>query len=107
MSLTKSEIKKRFELNTAACEKVLNVFSLLSNKSRFRIMCMLCEGDFCVNEIVEVVQPGKVSNISQQLRLLMLSGYIEKRREKKHVIYHLKDQNIRKLIQFLEDSYPR
>ncbi|MFC2155004.1 ArsR/SmtB family transcription factor [Acidobacteriota bacterium] len=99
------EIKKRFEENEKVCEKVLNIFSLISNKTRFRILCLLKEGDFCVNDIVALIQLGKISNISQQLRLLSMADILEKRREKKQVFYHLKDEKIRKMIVFLEENY--
>jgi DNA-binding transcriptional ArsR family regulator len=99
------EIKKRFEGNEAVCQHVIDVFTLISNKTRFRILCLLKEGDFCVKDIVEVVQMGKISNISQQLRLLTMSGILEKRRDKKHIIYHFKDEKIKKMIVFLEKNY--
>ena len=76
------------------------MFTLFSNEKRFKILCLLDEGDFCVNEIARMVD-GKTSNVSQQLRMLTLAGYLEKRREDKSVIYHLKDQKIKKVLRFL------
>lgn len=99
------EIKNYFKENEKVCEKVLNVFALISNKTRFRILCLLKEDDFCVNDIVNILQLGKISNISQQLRLLTMADILEKRREKKQVFYHLKDEKIRKMIAFLEENY--
>jgi DNA-binding transcriptional ArsR family regulator len=99
------QLKEQFSRNKAACDKVINIFSLISNKCRFRILCLLTKGDFCVNEIVEIIQVGKVSNISQQLKLLTLSGILEKRRDNKHVIYHLKDEQVRQVILFFEKLF--
>lgn len=89
----------------AVCQKVIDVLSLFSNKTRFRILCALAEGDFCVNDLKEVVGLGKVSNTSQQLKLLTLAGVLEKQRDKQQIIYRLKDKRVRQLIDFLKAIY--
>jgi len=90
--------------NGKRCEKVLGMFSLFSNEKRFKILCVLSEGDFCVNEIVRLVG-GKSSNISQQLKLLSLAGYLEKKREERSIYYHLRDQRIKKVLHFLKREF--
>ena len=90
--------------NSRACENMLQIFSLFSNKYRFRILCVLNEGDFCVNEIARVVE-GNISNVSQQLKLLLLAGYIEKKREQKLVYYHLTHDGIKDLLKFLQKRF--
>jgi ArsR family transcriptional regulator len=102
---TVEEIRKRFANNEDVCRRVIDVMSLMSNKTRFRILCVLAEGDFCVTEIVEAVQMGKLSNISQQLRVLNLAGVVEKTREQQRVIYHLKDRRLARLIKILEKEF--
>jgi ArsR family transcriptional regulator len=99
------EIKKRFANNEDVCRRVIDVLSLMSNKTRFRILCVLAEGDFCVTDIVDAVQMGKLSNISQQLRVLSLAGIVEKTRQQQRVIYHLKDRRLAKLIKVLEKEF--
>jgi DNA-binding transcriptional ArsR family regulator len=99
------DIKSRFRENELVCEKVMDILSLISNKTRFRILCALKEGDFCVNEIVDIIQMGKVSNVSQQLRLLSMANIIESHRDQKKIIYRLKDEKVRKMISFLEENY--
>lgn len=98
------DVAEQFLRNNAACEHVLGMFSLFSNKIRFKILCVLKEGDLCVKEIVAVVG-GKVSNISQQLKILTLAGYLTKKREEKTVIYHLEDQQVKKVVQFLWNEF--
>ena len=99
------KIRNKFAAGEEVCKNVLQLFSLLSNKTRFRIICMLSEGDFCVNEIVETVQIGKISHISQQLRILTLSGILEKRRDAQKVIYSLSDVRYAALVKFLEKTF--
>ena len=78
---------------------------MIANKARFRILCLLREDWFSVNEIVEVIQAGKLTNISQQLKMLTLAGLIEKKKESRQVFYTLKDEAIREMIDFLEKQY--
>ena len=106
--LTKNEIqriKDKFSGRDLICEQMINLFSLLSNKIRFRVLCLLLEGDFCVTDIVDIIQIGKISNVSQQLKLLTMSGIIENRREKKQIFYSIKNDKIRDLITYLQKNY--
>ena len=98
-------IKNRFKNNDLVCEKIIHLFSLISNKIRFRILCLLLEGDFCVSEIVDIIQIGKMSNVSQQLKLLTMAGIIEKHRNKKQIFYHLKNEEIKQIINHLHTNY--
>ena len=98
-------IKEEFEGNQLVCEQVVGLFHQLSNKSRFRIACMLLHGEACVQDIAEVVADGKMSNISQQLRMLRLSGVVSKRRDKKQILYSLADQRIARLITYLRGEF--
>ena len=105
MEITLQEIKERFAANQNTCEHLVGVFSLLSNKHRLRILCMLMGGEFCVNDIVDTVSPGKLTNISQQLRMLALAGFIKKRRVEQKQMYSIADDRIRELLTFLEQNY--
>ncbi|MBN2444376.1 MAG: winged helix-turn-helix transcriptional regulator [Spirochaetales bacterium] len=92
--------------NTEACECILQTLSLLSNKTRLHILCILSNSDYCVGEIGEIVG-GKTSNISQQLKMLTMAGYLEKRRSEKNIFYHLKDEKIKKLLDFFRDNFTK
>lgn len=105
MNSNLDEIKKRFENNEDACQKVVDIFALISNRTRFRILCLLTEGDFCVGDIVDTIQISNFSNISQQLRLLSMAGIVESRRDGKRIIYHLKDQRVRDVIGYLHEKF--
>lgn len=105
MKETLEQIKQRFKENEAVCQKVVDIFALISNKTRFRILCLLTEGDFCVGDIVDTIQISNFSNISQQLRLLNMAGIVDRRRDGKRIIYHLQDENVREIIIYLHDNY--
>ncbi len=99
------QIKDEFDSNQQVCEQVVGLFQLLSNKVRFRIVCLLLHGEACVQEIADVVSEGQMSNISQQLRMLRLAGVVAKRRDKKQIQYRIADERIRGLIEFLRCEY--
>jgi DNA-binding transcriptional ArsR family regulator len=99
------QMKQEFQGNELLCAKVITLFQLISNKTRFRIICLLSRGEFCVNDIVEVIDAGKLSNISQQLKILSLAGLIERRRCQKNILYSLKDQRIRDMIDYFRSQF--
>lgn len=106
--MTKEElesIKAQFDQNQVVCEKVVGLFHLFSSKIRFRTVCMLMYGEACVQEIAEVVTAGKMSNISQQLRVLRLAGVVKQRRDKKQVLYSLADPKVAKMIEYLRGEF--
>jgi DNA-binding transcriptional ArsR family regulator len=98
-------LKEAFRKDEAVCAHVTQLFHLFSNKGRFRIACLLARGEFCVSDITEVVSEGKTSNISQQLKMLTLSGVIERRRENRRILYRLKDPRVGNMIQFLQEQF--
>ena len=98
-------IKKKFKKSDSTCDQLIELFQLLANKARFRIVCMLMEGEFCVQEILETTDEGKISNISQHLKLLLLSKIVEKRRENKNIYYRLSNENVRDMFSYLHSKY--
>ena len=86
--------------DSAKCEFFLTLLSLISSEYRFKILCLLSDGDYCVADITALVG-GNSSNISQQLKTLTLAGYVSKRREGKKLYYSLRDNRIKKLLHFL------
>ncbi len=105
MNPAAKQMKALFAQNEAVCSRVLDLFQLISNKTRFRIICLLLRGEFSVNEIVEVVSERQLSNISQQLKILTLAGIVERRRLKRQILYSLKDERVKNLVQFLQQQF--
>ena len=99
------ELKKEFSNNEEVCRHVIGLFQLMSNKQRFRIVCILSRGEFCVNEIAQILGTDKLSNISQQLKVLRLAGVIKSERDEKKMVYSLVDDRFKEVIQFLKHNY--
>ncbi|MBU1063780.1 metalloregulator ArsR/SmtB family transcription factor [bacterium] len=105
MKETLEQIKQRFKNNEPVCQRVVDLFALISNRTRFRILCLLTESEFCVGEIVDTIQTSNFSNVSQQLRLLNMAGIVERRRDGKRIIYKLVDDRVKEIITYLHDSF--
>ena len=99
------ELQEEFANNEEVCRDVIGLFQLMSNKQRFRIVCILSRGDFCVNEIAKILGTSKISNISQQLKVLRLAGVIRSERDEKKMVYSLADERFRQIITFLKANY--
>ena len=97
----KQRIAEYFHANRDRCQKTLELFSMFANETRFKILCILAEHDFCVNDLVEIID-AKHSNVSQQLKMLRLSGYVTKKRDGKSIIYHLENEDVRTAISFIQ-----
>ena len=97
----KQAIAAYFQANQDRCKKTLELFSMFANETRFKILCILAEHDFCVKDIVEIID-AKHSNVSQQLKMLRLSGYVTKERYGKSIVYHLENSEVRSAIHFVQ-----
>ncbi|MBL7005881.1 MAG: winged helix-turn-helix transcriptional regulator [Spirochaetia bacterium] len=95
-------IKERFDEDR--CSRVERMLSIMSNPVRFHILCALERESFSVSELVELTG-GKLSNVSQQLKMMTLAGYVAKERLGKQSIYTIKDEKIGKLIKKLEELF--
>ncbi len=89
----------------ACCQQVVGTLALLANARRLRILCALADGELSVADIVRAVN-GRISGVSQQLKLLTLAGHLERRRSERSVIYRLADPRMRRILHFLKDEFP-
>ncbi len=98
-----NKIRSRFTEDR--CAQVERMMSIMSNQVRFHILCALNFEAFTVSELVEITG-SQASNVSQQLKMMTLAGYLEKERNGKQIYYHLKEKRISQLIRELEDMFP-
>ncbi|MCK5196743.1 MAG: winged helix-turn-helix transcriptional regulator [Spirochaetales bacterium] len=99
--LNKDVLKAKLLANDDACGELMKVLNLFASKTRFRILCILREQDFCVSDIAEIVEEGKISNISQQLKILTMTNIISRYKVEKRVFYKLEDERIRDIVDYL------
>ena len=73
-------------------ENAAEIFSLLSDGTRLKILWLLCHCEECVCDIAEAVGMSAPA-VSHHLRLLRQSGLISWRREGKEVLYTLSESS--------------
>ena len=69
-----------------------------SDVTRFKILCLLREGEVCVHQIVDVLDVSQ-SGISHQLRMLRDARLVKSRKEGRHVFYALADEHVRVMLE--------
>ena len=79
-------------------QSLADLFSILGDPTRVRIVDVLSEGELCVCDIAEHVGITE-SAVSHQLRLMRTMRVVKGRREGRCVYYSLDDQHIVSLFQ--------
>jgi ArsR family transcriptional regulator, lead/cadmium/zinc/bismuth-responsive transcriptional repressor len=84
-------------LADAAADGLAEIFSLLGDRTRVRILHALFLGELCVCDISAALNIS-ASAISHQLRLLRTAKLVRARKEGKNVFYALDDGHVYSLI---------
>lgn len=80
------------------------LFRVLADESRTKILYLLADGELCVHHLAEVLDLT-LPTVSHHLRLLKLMRLVKSRRDGKHVYYSLIDDHIVRLIQVAQEHY--
>lgn len=91
--------------NTSAeripCDEMLydlaELYKVFGDSTRIKILCILFEGEMCVQHISEMLSVSQ-SAVSHQLRILKGARLVKYRREGKTVYYSLADDHVREII---------
>ncbi len=72
-------------------ESAAELFGLLANPQRLRILRAICDGERSVSEIVALTQASQ-PNVSQNLSLMYRHGVVAKRRDGTQIYYSVKNE---------------
>jgi DNA-binding transcriptional ArsR family regulator len=78
-------------------QSVAEIFRVLGDPTRVRILDSLGSGELCVNELAEKVGTSE-SAVSHQLRLLRTMRLVRVRREGRQAYYAVDDHHILELL---------
>lgn len=78
-------------------ERLADVFRLMADPGRVRILAALLEGEVCVHDLASVSGLSE-SSVSQALRLMRAQRVVAGRRSGRHVFYRLDDSHVRLLL---------
>ena len=73
------------------------LFKVLGDPTRTRILFVLEKGDFCVSDISNAVNMTKYA-VSHQLRTLKQAKLVKCKRDGKEMIYSLDDDHVRSIL---------
>lgn len=85
-------------MNEEQLKALADLYKLVADYTRVRIVVLLADGALSVNEIAESLNMSQ-SAISHQLRLLKTGKLIRNHRDGKQVIYQLDDDHVKTLIE--------
>lgn len=89
-----------------AAESVCNIMTLLSNRHRLMILCLLTEGELSVGDLA-VGLSVREALVSQHLTILRRDQIVKARRDGQTMYYRIIREDIGRLLEFLHDAYCR
>jgi ArsR family transcriptional regulator len=83
--------------NDNTIQKTVDLFKIYSDYTRLRIIDLLADEEFCVQEISIALNTSQ-SAISHQLKQLRDNDVVTSRKEGKNIYYALKDNHIKDIF---------
>ncbi len=85
-------------------EMAARALKAIAHPLRLKILCVLGDGEICVQDIVDAVGTSQ-SNISQHLAILRDKGILQARKDANRVYYKIGDQRILQLIALMREVF--
>ena len=78
-------------------EAITQLFKVLSDPTRMRIMFLISSQEKCVYEIADALDMSEAA-VSHHLRILRMNGLVRYRRNGKLILYALDDEHVRTIM---------
>ena len=88
---------EEFLLDEDELIEMAELFKMFGDSTRIKILCVLFEGEKCVQEITEASGSSQ-SAVSHQLRLLKQARLVRSRRSGKQIFYTLADDHVKTIL---------
>ncbi len=82
----------------ADIRRTAELFRVLSDPTRVKIILALSRAELCVGDLASVVGASD-SAVSHQLRILRNMGMVDHRKEGRLALYSLSDEHLKKILQ--------
>ncbi|MGG1862558.1 Zn(II)-responsive metalloregulatory transcriptional repressor CzrA [Bacillus safensis] len=96
--LNTNQEQERMELDEESLFLVSQTFKALSDPTRIRILHLLSQGEYSVNDIAETLNLMQ-STVSHQLRFLKNLRLVKSRREGTSIFYSPEDQHVMEVLE--------
>ncbi|GAA2485692.1 metalloregulator ArsR/SmtB family transcription factor [Streptomyces thermolineatus] len=83
--------------DSALLAEAADVFAMLADATRLRLLWLLAQEESDVGSLAERCEVSRTA-VSQHLAKLRLAGLVKTRREGRHVFYSLHDGHLRRLV---------
>ena len=87
--------------NIEKCEKMSDIFKVLGDSGRLKVVKALSTGELCASDIALVLNIQN-SVASHQLKLLKQSGIIAARKEGKFIYYRIENECVKSLLELVD-----
>ena len=88
---------EEFELDEDELIEMAELFKTFGDSTRIKILCVLFDGEKCVQEITDATGASQ-SAVSHQLRILKTARLVRARRQGKQVCYCLADDHVKTIL---------
>ena len=92
-----ARIRAQLAKETTLLPRLADLYKLLGNTTRLKILFALAGGELCVCDVAHVLQLT-VAATSHQLRLLRTQGWLAMRSDGKMVYYRLRSEDLLKAL---------
>jgi len=86
-------------------KEIADLLKALANKNRLMILCALMEAPMTVGEIMTKMPEIKQSALSQNLKLLRMTGILDSERAGRNITYYIADNRVVELVNTLKKYY--
>jgi len=99
ISINENRVKKAINdlKKIEPIEETAKFFKILGDKTRFKIITILLQGEMCVCDIASTLNMSH-SSISHQLKVLRENRVLKNRKTGKVVYYSLNDNHVKNII---------
>lgn len=96
----RTQTKVKYYLpNNDVLSELSDLFSVLSDSTRIKILSAVCISEMCVTDISDVLGINQTT-VSHQLKILKSMGFVTMRRDGKTIYYSLANNIIPEIMKF-------
>lgn len=97
---SQTQVKVKYYLpNNAVLTELSDLFSVLSDSTRIKILSAICISEMCVGDLSEMLDINQTT-VSHQLKILRSMGVVTARRDGKIIYYSLANMIIPEIMRF-------
>lgn len=95
-----TQVKVKYYIpNNDVLSQLSDLFSVLSDSTRIKILSAICISEMCVTDISEMLELNQTT-VSHQLKIMRAMGFVQMRRDGKIIYYSLASDIIPEIMRY-------